>query len=173
MRFWARLPRFGAVVALAAVAAVGVSSCRAVRTVDVRGTVTSRGAAVVLPATAVLTVRLDEIVHPDSAPRTLVLQRVSLRGRQLPVSFELSTLKTEIAADRAHQVVAHVDDDTRELLHAESAAPVLTRGARDNATIYLVATVPTREGTKGAAPGATKSPAAKAPAAPSPKMPAR
>ena len=103
----------------------------------ISGTVTYRGRAV-LPRTAVLTIRLQDVSRSDISAVTIAEQRIETEGKQPPIPFDLAYDRTKIEERNRYSVRAEISDQGRLLYITDVNHPVLTQGNPRSVDITVV-----------------------------------
>jgi len=103
----------------------------------VRGTVTWEGRDP-LPSGSTVEVQIDEIGPADAPSRVVATVALPGAGLRSPVPFSLAFDPTSIDPRREYAVRARVLDAGKRLIYvSERRVPVLTRGARSEATVEM------------------------------------
>lgn len=95
--------------------------------IDIAGTV-SYDPRILLPAKAILIIRIQDRVHAGKPARTLAEQRLPLGGQSLPIAFQ-TTIDRDLIGKRSRVTAsARIEQSGRPLLVHDRAYPVLENG---------------------------------------------
>jgi uncharacterized lipoprotein YbaY/heat shock protein HslJ len=109
--------------------------------VTVSGTAAYRQ-RIAMPPEAVLTVRLEDVSRADTASVVLAETKQAFGERQVPLEFALQVPSSKINLDSNYNLRARIDVDGQMRFTTTRSYPVLTRGAKNKADLWLDAVQP-------------------------------
>jgi uncharacterized lipoprotein YbaY len=92
-----------------------------------------------MPPQAVIDVQLQEVSQPESAPKTVAEQKITVGHQQVPVPFELHFDSKRIDPGHGYELSARILVDGRVAFATNQPYPVLTQGKPSHVDMTLQA----------------------------------
>jgi len=104
--------------------------------IDIGGSVSYR-VLMPLPPNATLVIRVQDIVRPGAAARTLAEQRIAINGQQVPIPFS-TTIDRDLVGKKSHIFVsARIEAAGKPLFVSAGSYPALSQGQARRQDIQL------------------------------------